>query len=250
MKIIRGDCIEYLRRCDKYDMVFADPPDNLGLGYDDYPDKMPLDAYYNWLELLMAHAIGRARKVFWLSYYWQHDIEIKGRLRSILRISGLTGHKAKTFIWRYTFGQHNSHDFGSGFRFLLRVTSPTWTVADLPRVESERMKIGDVRANPEGRVPDDVWDYIMDVPRVVGNAKERRAWHPTQHPEALLERIIMSSVVRGSSILDCFLGTGTTMRVAKRLERDCDGVEISEQYCKNTGLDLGVPVVRWGDDLA
>jgi DNA modification methylase len=250
MKIINGDCLEYLRRCDKYDMIWMDPPDNLGLKYDNYDDKLSAETYYGWLEVLMWNALCKCN-VFWLSYYWSHDIEIKGRLRSMMK-GRFQAHSGKTFIWRYTFGQHRATDFGSGFRYLLRVNSPVWKPVELPRVESERQRIGDTRACAEGRVPDDVWDMpiIQDVPRVVGNAKERRAWHPTQHPEALMERVIISSVSRGGTILDCFLGTGTTMRVASRMERDCDGCEISDNYANRAGLDMGVPVVRWGDGLA
>lgn len=243
MKIINGDCIEWLRRDVTYDLIFADPPDNLKLGYGEFKDDLPADTYYWKLECLMWLALNKC-KCFWLSYYWVHDIEIKGRLRSILKTQRFSAHAAKTFIWRYTFGQHNQNDFGSGFRYLLRVSSPTWKPVELPRVESERQRIGDARANPEGRVPDDVWDMpiIQDVPRVVGNAKERRAWHPTQHPEALVERIIMSSVEQGGKVLDCYNGTGTTMRVCQRMLRDCDGVDIDLNYCRLASAELGVGI--------
>lgn len=237
MRIINGDCIEYLRRDVSYDMIFADPPDNLGLGYREYKDDLPESEYYWRLETLMWLALNKC-KCFWLSYYWQHDIEIKGRLRSLLKTQRFSAHRAKTFIWRYTFGQHNQHDFGSGFRYLLRVVGPTWKPVELPRVESERQRIGDARANPEGRVPDDVWDF----PRVVGNAKERRAWHPTQHPEALVERIIMSSVPAGVTILDCYNGTGTVMRVGQRMGRDVHGVDIDSGYCQKVSQELGVGI--------
>lgn len=244
MRIYNGDCIEYLRRdVGPYDMIFADPPDNLGLRYGEYKDDLPLDTYYWKLECLTWLALNKC-KCFWLSYYWQHDIEIKGRLRSLLKTQRFSAHRAKTFIWRYTFGQHNENDFGSGFRYLLRVVSPTWKPVELPRVESERQRIGDARANPEGRIPDDVWDFniIQDVPRVVGNAKERRVWHPTQHPEALIERIIMSSVPKDGTILDCYNGTGTVMRVGQRMGRDVHGVDIDGLYCSKVSLELGVGI--------
>jgi site-specific DNA-methyltransferase (adenine-specific) len=93
------------------------------------------------------------------------------------------------------------------------------------RVESVRQQIGDKRANPDGRVPDDVWDF----PRVVGNAKERRDWHPTQHPEALMRRIINYSCRKDETFLDLFLGTGTSFRVRKE---NVIGIEQSEKYCQ------------------
>jgi len=56
--------------------------------------------------------------------------------------------------------------------------------------------------------------------------------HPTQKPEALLYRIIMSSSNPQDVILDPFFGTGTTGAVARRLHRNFIGVEIDEKYAK------------------
>lgn len=100
-------------------------------------------------------------------------------------------------------------------------------------------------------MPDDVWDFdadapdgckfcgwaasgVLDAPRVTGNSGERRRWHPTQHPERLMERILLSS---GGPVLDLFGGTGTTLRVAKRLGLDCDIVELDAGYCAAIAME-------------
>lgn len=93
---------------------------------------------------------------------------------------------------------------------------------------ARQLKYKDKRANPQGRVPDDVWEF----PRVCGTFKERRPWHPNQHPEALIERIVKLSCVPGDLVIDMFAGTGTVNRVCKRLGIDCIGIEISEYYCE------------------
>src|SRR5690606_24789328 len=54
--------------------------------------------------------------------------------------------------------------------------------------------------------------------------------HPTQKPEALLHRIIMSSSEAGDTILDPFFGSGTTGAVAKMLGRDYIGIEREDDY--------------------
>jgi modification methylase len=54
--------------------------------------------------------------------------------------------------------------------------------------------------------------------------------HPTQKPEALLHRVIMSSTNPGDVIVDPFLGTGTTAAVAKRLHRHFIGIERHPAY--------------------
>lgn len=229
-----------------YDMIFGDPPDNIGLGYDSYCDRVSDFEYYQMIKVFLLESM-RIGKVVWLSYYWQHDIEIKSLAREILR-NWRPSWRAKTFIWRYTFGQCNSHDCGSGFRFLLRLSSLAWKPSvEGIRVQSTRQAIGDIRANPNGRVPDDVWDFDCEgiwteFPRVVGNSSERRAWHPTQHPEGLMERIVRLS--GGDRVFDAFLGTGTTMRVCKRLGVECDGCEMDNGYAVRSADELGAEIHR------
>jgi len=54
--------------------------------------------------------------------------------------------------------------------------------------------------------------------------------HPTQKPEALMEIIIKTSTKEGDWILDPFAGSGTTLLIAQRLNRNCIGIEIDEEY--------------------
>jgi len=54
--------------------------------------------------------------------------------------------------------------------------------------------------------------------------------HPTQKPEALMYRIILSSTNKGDIILDPFLGSGTTAVVAKKLQRNFIGIEQDKEY--------------------
>ena len=54
--------------------------------------------------------------------------------------------------------------------------------------------------------------------------------HPTQKPEYLLERIILASTEEGDTILDPFVGSGTTGVVAKRLGRNFIGIDAEEEY--------------------
>lgn len=71
------------------------------------------------------------------------------------------------------------------------------------------------------RVPDDVWE----IPRLVGNARERFGDHPCQLPEELLRRVILSSTSEGDLVVDPMAGTGTTLRVAQCLNRRYLGIE-------------------------
>ena len=59
VKLYNKSYVEYLRRCKPFRMAFADPPDNIGLGYDGYDDKIPDFEY----DPRKGHfVIGRAKK--------------------------------------------------------------------------------------------------------------------------------------------------------------------------------------------
>lgn len=221
MRLFNCDALEFLKYDEgQWDTIFMDPPDNIGLKYNGFEDKR--SDYYEWLNSLILESLLRCN-VLWISYYWKHDMTLKWLIFRLLR-DYHPSWCAKSFIWKFNFGQHQYTDCGSGFRFLLRLSKydVTWN-CDAIKVVSERMKIGDKRAVKGGKVPLDVWEF----PRVT-NSKERRTWHPTQHPEALVKRMFL---MYGSSFLDLFVGSGTSFRVCKSLGLDCDGVEISEFYC-------------------
>ncbi len=61
-------------------------------------------------------------------------------------------------------------------------------------------------------------------------AERHTTSHPTEKPEKLLERIILIGSKEGDTILDPFMGSGTTGVVAKRLNRNFTGIEIDENY--------------------
>lgn len=72
------------------------------------------------------------------------------------------------------------------------------------------------------------WD---DIPPIISGSTERLGY-PTQKPEALLERIILSSSNKGDIVLDPMCGCGTTIAVAQRLGRQWVGVDVSPTACK------------------
>ncbi len=86
----------------------------------------------------------------------------------------------------------------------------------------------------EGSVIGDIWTDILNVQ---SNAKERIGY-PTQKPEALLERIILCASNEGDTVLDPFLGGGTTVAVADRLKRQWLGIDQSVQAIKVSELRL------------
>ncbi len=228
-KIITGDCLEVLPALPKAKMIFADPPDNLGMKYQGFKDEWMSDAkYIDWL-CRVSHQALECCNIFWLSYYYQWTAGLIGQLQTRM-IPWQEMFALRLFLWRFTFGQHNQNDCANGYRPLLRLKKPEAEIyPDAIRIPSKRQTLyNDKRADPRGRVPDDVWEFS----RVCGTFKEKRKWHPNQHPEALIERIIKFSCVPGDLVIDMFAGTGTVNRVCKRLGIGCIGIEISKFYCE------------------
>lgn len=219
--------------------IFADPPDNLGLSYgDDFDDNIPLTDYIDWLRehlrtfCEMANIVWLSYNAQWISHLGEVTLDLYHELSYI---------EIKHCVQTFTFGQHNQHDLGNCFRPLLRLRrcdAPLYP--DQTRVPSWRQEHGDKRADPRGRVPGDVFDF----PRVTGNSKQRRSWCPTQLHEGLVERCIKLSTKEGDTVLDPFAGTGTTLRVCKRINRNCILIEQNPEYCNHIAKEHGLEVER------
>jgi len=233
--LINADCLDYLNAGhQQWTTLFADPPDNIGLGYQTYKDRLPDDKYIDMLRTWLHLFVHKAKTV-WFSYNAKWSFALGGIVHEMVnRISGL---EAKPCVQTYTFGQHNHHDLGNNHRPLLRMRwSDAPLLPDAIRVPSWRQENGDKRADPRGRVPGDVFDFT----RVVGNSKQRRPWHPTQLNEGLVERCIRLTTPEGESVLDPFGGTGTTLRVCRRLGYPCTLIEIDRDYCAEIVKEHGM----------
>lgn len=79
----------------------------------------------------------------------------------------------------------------------------------------------------QGKFATNLWR----IPSLKGAAKEKIG-HPSQKPEALIERIIVSSSAPGDLVIDPFLGSGTTAVVAQKLKRRWIGIEKNKDYAK------------------
>ncbi|WAR44602.1 site-specific DNA-methyltransferase [Methylomonas rapida] len=80
----------------------------------------------------------------------------------------------------------------------------------------------------------DVWD---DISYIAGRAQEAENY-PTQKPKKLLERIVFSSSNPGDLVLDCFVGSGTTVAVSQALGRRWIGCDINKGAIQTTAKRL------------
>lgn len=77
-------------------------------------------------------------------------------------------------------------------------------------------------------------NVIRDIPSFASGAKKEdgEKVHPTQKPIALIRKLITDSTKEGDTILDCFMGSGTTAVACKQTERNFIGFELQEKYCE------------------
>lgn len=246
LKLISADCLDVLSdlkedirigMANQFDCAFADPPDNLGQEYEGVGDDMPPGEYIEFLERVLR-SLMRVSSTIWFSFnvkWLMAMADALGRAVHAESVDEGTAWDFKPCVQTFTFGQHNSNDFGNCHRplwrfrrlFVPKCNNRSPFYPDQIRTESARQKQEDKRANPEGKVPGDVFDF----PRVVGNDSQRRKWHPTQLHEGLVERAILSATPPKGSVLDPFAGTGTVLRVCDKIDRSCLAIELSSTYC-------------------
>lgn len=230
--IHHGDCVELLQATPPgwARLAFADPPFNIGYRYDSYDDAREYREYVAWSRRWIEATV-RALTPDGSLYIAIGD-EYAAEVRIIGRELGLT--LRNWIIWHYGFGQNTKTKFARSHAHVLYfVRDPKRHVfnADQLRFPSLRhTEYGDRRANPAGRLPDDVWN---EFPRVCGTFAERQGWHGCQMPESLLMRIIRASSIPDDTVLDPFSGSGTTASAAVLLGRVGIGIEQSAEYVES-----------------
>lgn len=245
------------------DLVFADPPFNIGFKYDVYDDRREREHYLSWSRdwIAAAHRALKPDGTFWLAIGDEYAAELK-----VLSLE-LGFHCRSWVVWYYTFGVNCKAKFTRShahlFHFVKNPESFTFRFDELEnRIPSARQLVyGDGRANPVGRLPDDTWilrpqdmasclmpqEDTWYFPRVAGTFKERAGYHGCQMPEQLLGRILRVCSHENELVLDPFAGSCSTLVVAKKLGRRFVGFDLSADYVRRGQERL--ELVRIGDPL-
>jgi DNA modification methylase len=229
------------------DLAFADPPFNIGFQYDVYDDSREGDEYVTWCREWIGEVVRvlKADGTFWLAIGDEYAADLKVMMQRELHLVCRSW-----VVWYYTFGVNCKAKFTRSHAHLFyMVKDPKQFTfdGDSIRIPSARQLVyGDSRANPKGRLPDDTWilrpqdlpagfqplEDTWYFPRVAGTFKERAGFHGCQMPEQLLGRIIRACSREEETVLDPFAGSGTTLAVAKKLNRHFIGFELSADYSR------------------
>ncbi len=254
---ISGDCLDVLAhmKSQSVNLIFADAPYNIGKHFGNNTDKWDsVSAYINWCKQWIDECMRVLKDdgTMYLMTATQHmpylDIYASERYHVLCRI-----------VWTYdSSGVQSKKIYGSLYEPILMINKNAkakycFNHQDI-LVEAKtgaQRKLIDYRKNPPQpyhteKVPGNVWDFSR-----VRFKMDEYENHPTQKPEALLERIIKASSQPGDIILDPFSGSFTTSAVAVKLGRAAVGIDINEDYfqigLRRTGITTeynGQPLVK------
>jgi site-specific DNA-methyltransferase (adenine-specific) len=159
------------------DLVFADPPFNIGYEYDAYDDKQDHESYLDWSRrwIEAVHRILKPDGTFWLAIGDEYAAQLKLISENVLpgfSIGPAGFHCRSWVIWYYTFGMHCTHKFTRShthlFHFVKNPKKFTFNADDIRVPSARQLVYNDSRANPDGRMPDDTW--IIPPSTVVSRA--------------------------------------------------------------------------------
>lgn len=233
-----GDCLGILKsiKDQQVDLIFADPPYNLGKDFGNRSDQWKdMNSYlqwcYGWIDECFRilkdtgsmYLMNSTQNMPYISVYINDKYNI-----------------INSIIWYYdSSGVQSKKRFGSLYEPLLLVNkdsrhSYTFNWEDIlveAKTGAKRGLIDYRKAPPQPynkeKVPGNVWQF----PRVRYRMPEYEN-HPTQKPEALLKRIILTSSNPGDIVLDPFAGSFTTCAVALAHQRRAVGIDLNEEYFK------------------
>ena len=235
--VLVGDCVAEMNRLPaaSVDLVFADPPYNLQLeGTLSRPDQSLVDAVDDDWDKFADFAEYDAFTRAWLSAARRvmkpnATIAVIGSYHNIFRVGAILQDLGfwilNDIIWRKANPMPNFR----GRRFTNAHETMIWA-ARSAEAKGYTFNYDALKAGNEDSQARSDWF----LPLCTGSERlkdaDGRKTHPTQKPEALLQRLIIAATNAGDLILDPFFGSGTTGAVAKRLGRGFIGLERDAAY--------------------
>ena len=233
---ILGDCLDILKRMksNSVHLIFADAPYNIGKHFGNNIDRWDtVESYISWCKLWIDECmrILKDNGTMYVMTATQHmpylDMYASEKYNVLCRIA-----------WIYdSSGVQSKKIFGSLYEPILMINKNdkakyTFNHQDIlveAKTGSQR-KLIDYRKNPPQpynteKVPGNVWNFSR-----VRFKMEEYENHPTQKPEAMIERIIKASSNPGDIVMDPFSGSFTTTAVARKLGRIGVGIDMNMEY--------------------
>ena len=264
---ILGDCLESLKTIEDktVDVVVTSPPYNIGIKYNKYKDKKPHEQYLEWIYDIFVQLkrvlkddghiflnMGYTNKDPWIS------MEVAIKLKDMLVMQNKI-----TWVKSISIGEDKDDTHGhfkpiNSDRYI-NITNEDiyhFTKTDKVKINREAVgvpykwkcnlidrKTGKHRINKKTGLP-------VEDKRCKGNSwfipydtitsKKERGEHPATFPEGLVEHCIKISGIKEGVILDPFIGSGTTVRTAKKLSDNVEGYNLS-----GIGMDIDEKYINY-----
>src|SRR5215207_4146486 len=237
-RVVVGDCVAEMNKlpADCVDLVFADPPYNLQLQGDlKRPDDSKVDAVDDDWDRFSSFAAYDAFTKAWLGACKRvlkpsGTLWVIGSYHNIFRVGSILQDLGFWILNDVVWRKSNPMPNFRGRRFTNAHETLIWASRDQDTrytFNYEALKAGneDIQVRSDWTLPLCTGDERL-------KGLDGKKLHPTQKPEALLARVLLSSSRPDDLILDPFNGTGTTGAVAKRLGRRYIGFERDPVYAK------------------
>lgn len=223
MQLLLGDVLDRIKEIEdeSVDLIVTDPPYNLNKNYGNIKDNLLHNDYIEFTRKWVkeAHRVLKKDGTIYIFMGMKYISYLYIILEEEL------GMKFNSWItWYYTQGIGKKKGFSPRHDDILMFNKSDKFKFNLDNVRVPQKYYRSIN-NMRGANPGNVWEF-SHIHYCNGNRKK----HPTQKPEALFERMILASSDNGDTVLDCFLGSGTSARVCQQLCRNFIGIELNEEY--------------------
>lgn len=192
-KLYQGDCLDVMSnfKDNEFNLCLTDPPYNVDLGYDIHEDNLSYEKYKTWCSSWFTEL----KRI--------SDFILITPGRSNIKMWYEIDEPRDMLLWVINNGMTRNHLYG----FLC------WEPI---------LAYGIPTNKKQGKK--ELYEASLTNQKSVGT-------HPCPKPLKLFTSLVKTFTNEGDKVLDCFMGSGTTMYSCQDLRRNCVGIELSEQYC-------------------
>lgn len=227
IQVIQGNCIDKLKSINdcSIDLIVADPPYNVGKDYGNGSDKQQFENYISFTKqwLTECHRVLKTDGTIYVFVGFRFISYLYQILENELKMNFVNW-----ISWHYTQGIGKTKGFSPRHDDILMFSKSEKYVFNLDDVRIPQKFYRRIN-NMRGANPGDVWEVSH-----IHYCQKNRQPHPTQKPEALIERMVLASSNENDTVLDPFSGSGTTLRVCQQLNRNAIGIELNSEYVEQT----------------
>jgi site-specific DNA-methyltransferase (adenine-specific) len=232
MPIVNKDCLDYLSELsdNSVDMVLTDPPYCIGFdggkGWDSqWKDE---ESYLDWCALWTKECV-RVLKPERMLVVWgtlKTDTFLKYKLQILNTFVEMYGQNE--IVWSYNWGGRSKSNFARKHEYAWCYSKGEDFLFNADDVRVERKVKTNMRSKQpfeKGTIPTCVWEKNNHT-----TSKDFCGWHPTTKNIDLLERLVKAYTLPGETVLDIFMGSGSTALACLRSGREYVGCEKDKEY--------------------